>query len=249
MQPVISVQSFSFRYQAAEVLSSITFDVSAGDYVALVGPNGSGKTTLIRALLGLVSAPDDAVSLFGISASTFTDWHLIGYLPQKLDTINPAFPATVREIVATGRLSTKGLPKRLRRDDHSAVDDILSLLDITRLQDRLIGELSGGQQQRTLLARALVNDPQLLILDEPSTALDPESREKFYALLQHLNHDKGVTIIIVTHDMGTIGRYARKMLYLDKRIVFYGGFDDFCRSEEITRYFGSFAQHVICHRH
>jgi zinc transport system ATP-binding protein len=113
----------------------------------------------------------------------------------------------------------------------------------------LIGDLSGGQQQRVLVARAIVNEPELLILDEPTTALDPETREKFFHTLQELNQNKKVTIILITHDIGSIGKYASKLLYLDKRIIFYGSFEDFCSSADMESYFGEFAQHLICHRH
>ncbi|HSR37242.1 MAG TPA: ATP-binding cassette domain-containing protein, partial [Desulfurivibrionaceae bacterium] len=109
--------------------------------------------------------------------------------------------------------------------------------------------LSGGQQQRVLLARALVGNPELLIMDEPTTALDPETRENFYALLQQLNDETGTTVILVTHDTGSIGRYASRLLYLDKRVIFDGTFDDFCCSPEMTRFFGEHSQHLICQRH
>jgi zinc transport system ATP-binding protein len=112
-----------------------------------------------------------------------------------------------------------------------------------------VGELSGGQQQRVFLARALVSDPELLILDEPSTALDPKTREHFFELAGRLNKDKGVTLIIITHDTAHIGQYAGKLLYLDKQIVFYGGFGDFCQSKEMEKFFGPFSQHLICHQH
>jgi len=113
----------------------------------------------------------------------------------------------------------------------------------------MIGELSGGQQQRVFLARAIVHEPELLILDEPTAALDPETRERFFAMIQELNGKKGVTIILVTHDIGNIGKYASKLLYLDKKIIFYGSFNDFCLSDEMMGYFGAYSQHVICHRH
>jgi zinc transport system ATP-binding protein len=113
----------------------------------------------------------------------------------------------------------------------------------------LIGELSGGQLQRVLVARAIVNEPDLLILDEPTTALDPETREIFFNTLQKLNKSKNTTIILVTHDMGSIGKYASKLLYLDKSIIFYGSFENFCSSRDMGSYFGEFAQHLICHRH
>jgi zinc transport system ATP-binding protein len=246
---VISVNNVSVRYQSVEVVSDVSFDVAAGDYLGVVGPNGSGKTTLIRALFGLISPMKGAISLFGQSLCDFHEWHKIGYLPQKMASFNPYFPATVREIVALGLLGRKKFPKHIDRGDDIAIAKVLELLDIVKIEDALIGELSGGQQQRVLLARAMVAEPQVLVLDEPTTALDPEAREKFVAVLQELNGRSGVTVVLVTHDIMNIGRYASKLLYLDRKLVFHGGFDEFCASPDVAHYFGEFAQHVICHRH
>jgi zinc transport system ATP-binding protein len=189
------------------------------------------------------------VTLFGQSADVFREWRKIGYLPQKIAAFNPHFPATVEEIVALGLLSGKSFPRRVARGDRKSIEDAMALLDITSIRHKLIGELSGGQQQRVLIAKALVAGPELLILDEPTTALDPEGRERFFATLKNLNGDRGVTIIMITHDIGTIGLHASKLLYLDKTLVFFGSFDDFCLSTDMTDYFGEHSQHVICHRH
>ena len=123
------------------------------------------------------------------------------------------------------------------------------MAEVLDISDALIGELSGGQQQRVLVARAVVNKPELLILDEPTTALDPEARENFFKVLYELNRRENVTVILVTHDIASIGKYASKLMYLDKKIIFYGSFEDFCLSENMTHYFGEFTQHLICHRH
>ncbi|PKN32619.1 MAG: ABC transporter ATP-binding protein [Deltaproteobacteria bacterium HGW-Deltaproteobacteria-19] len=246
---VLDIRDLTFRYNGVDVLQDLRFSVETGDYVGLVGPNGSGKTTLIRLLLGLLEAGQGEIRLFGRPIGEFRDWTRIGYLPQKTAFVTPRFPATVREIVALGRLAGKRFPKILGRTDREAVQRVLERLDIADLQDRPVGELSGGQQQRVLIARALVNDPDLLILDEPASALDPEVRDRFFQLLADLNTERRVSIVMVTHDLGTIGRYSSKLLYLDKRIVFYGTYEEFCHSEDVTRIFGAFAQHVICHRH
>jgi len=245
---IISFEDVSFRYNSVEVLSSISFRMNAGDYIGLVGPNGSGKTTLIRLILGLNKPRNGSISLFGVPPWNFKDWQRVGYLPQK-NLFNPFFPATVEEIVSLGLLSKKGFPKVIDKSDKEIIHEAMGLMDVLDINDRLIGELSGGQQQRVLAARAIVNNPALLILDEPTTALDPETREKFFHTLRELNLSKRVTIILVTHDIGSIGKYASKLIYLDKRVIFYGSFEDFCSSENMTSYFGEFAQHLICHRH
>jgi len=246
---VLDVRGLTFRYNGADILEDLHFSVKTGDYVGLVGPNGSGKTTLIRLLLGLHDTQQGEIRLFGRSIAEFRDWVRVGYLPQKAAFVGPRFPATVREVVALGRLAGKRFPRVLGRSDREAVGRALDRLDIADLRDRPVGELSGGQQQRVLIARALVNDPDLLILDEPASALDPEVRDRFFQLLADLNAGRKVTIVMVTHDLGTIGRYSSKLLYLDKRIVFYGTYEEFCHSEDVTRIFGAFAQHIICHRH
>jgi zinc transport system ATP-binding protein len=229
---------------------NICVELVRGDYVGLVGPNGSGKSTFIKALLGLVTPPDDSVRLFDIPIASFRDWHRVGYLPQRVGQINPHFPACAEEVVSLGVLSTKkGYPKQIRSEDRDRILRTMELLGIAELRKKPIGELSGGQQQRVFIARALVNSPDLLILDEPTSALDPETRERFYTILNDLNRTAGMAVIFVTHDIGTIGRYANRLLYLDKKVIFYGGFDEFCRSREMATYFGDHSQHIICHRH
>ncbi len=244
---VVSARNLRFTYETRDVLRNISFSIEAGDFVGLVGPNGSGKSTLIRLMLGLESPVDGSVSLFGEAPSRFRDWHKIGYLPQKNAALSRFFPATVQEVVALGLVPKRaGIPGADGRD---ALGKALDLMDITDIRDKLIGELSGGQQQRVLLARALIKEPELLILDEPTIAVDPEIRERFLNVLMELNRKRRVTVLLVTHDTASIGKYAKKLLYLDTEIIFYGGFDEFCLSGEMTKVFGSFTQHLICHRH
>jgi zinc transport system ATP-binding protein len=203
----------------------------------------------MRCILGLNRAGTGTIKLFGNPLSSFTDWQRIGYLPQGLQLFNPNFPATVIEVVMLGRLSGKRFPRRFNRTDVEAAAGALEMMGISSIRDKLIGELSGGLRQRALLARALVNEPDILILDEPTTALDPDTRESFYQVLRDLNRTRGTTVLLVTHDSSTVGLYASRLLYLDKRIVFYGSFEDFCSSSDMTNHFGSQNQHLICHRH
>ncbi|MEW6570888.1 MAG: metal ABC transporter ATP-binding protein [Nitrospirota bacterium] len=246
---IIYVENLSFRYNSVEVLSNISFNVEYGDYVGLVGPNGSGKTTLIKIILGLVRAEKGKLSLFGERPDNFKEWFRVGYLPQKLAHFNPYFPATVKEVVSLGLFSKKVFPKRVKEEDEKALEEAMKLMDVLDIKNKLIGELSGGQQQRVLVARAVVNKPELLILDEPTTALDPEAREIFFQTVGELNRIKRVTVVLVTHDIANIGKYASKLMYLDKKLVFYGSFEEFCISQSMTDYFGEFTQHLICHRH
>lgn len=237
--PVIRVRDLSFGYNGQDVLSNISFDVAQGDYLGVVGPNGSGKSTLMKCILGILQPRQGDILLFGEAQNRFCQWRRIGYLPQRLGTLSTGFPGTVQEIVRMGRTDS---PARKMRDT-------LEMLGIAHLAGRMIGELSYGEQQRTLLARALVHDPDLLIFDEPTTALDPATRDIFYSLTREINRLHGTTVILVTHDIGTIGQFSRTLLYLDKTVVFSGTFVDFCASADMTGMFGPVSQHIICHQH
>lgn len=246
---VVKTEHISCSYREGRVLEDVNFQVERGDYVGIIGPNGSGKSTLVKAVLGLVGVSGGVASLFGSQLADFSDWYKVGYLPQSLSLVNPVFPATVHETVGLGLLSLKKFPKRMNRDDVAKVDETLNELGIYDLKAKLVGELSGGQLQRVLLARAIVNSPELLILDEPTAALDPETRGRFYSMIADINQSRGVTVLLVTHDSGAIGQYASKMLYLDKKILFYGSFEEFCHSPEMSSLFGEHSQHLMCHRH
>lgn len=245
---VIDVKELAVKYEGIDVFKNVTFSLNEGDYVALSGPNGSGKSTLLRAILNLVKKDKGEVKLFNIPVESFSDWNKIGYVPQKI-VLSPFFPATVKEIVMLGLIRKSGKYLKLKDNDNERVNATLDMIGIWDIRNRNITELSGGQFQRVVIARALVGEPELLILDEPTTALDPETRERFFEILAHLNSDKKVTIIFVTHDTGNAGKYAKKLMYFDRRIIFFGTFDDFCKSEKMADYFGYSSQHIICHRH
>jgi len=245
----IKTEHLCCTYRVGRVLEDISITVQSGDYIGIVGPNGSGKSTLVQALIGLVPISEGSASIFGVPSDRFDNWGRIGYLPQNLRLLNPVFPATVAEAVGLGMLSKKRFPRKLIRHDREKVFATLESLGVYDIRNKMIGELSGGQQQRVMLARAMVNDPDLLILDEPTAALDPETRERFYQLITEINRSRGVTVLLVTHDTGVIGQHATKMLYLDKRVLFYGSFEEFCGSEEMAELFGPHSQHLMCHRH
>ena len=249
MAYVLSVKNLYCGYGSVEVLSDVSFDVEKGDYIGLAGPNGAGKTTLVKTVLGLSEKFKGIIKLFGEDLRSFDGWGRVGYLSQRVTAFNPLFPAAVKEVVGLGLLSQKEFPKRFDRTDDAKIMQSLDLMGISDLRRKPVSELSGGQQQRVFLARALVSNPELLILDEPGTALDPQSREDFFEFIKKLNRDKGITIILITHDTAQIGQYANKLLYMDKKVVFYGSFSDFCRSAEMHQYFGHFSQHLICHQH
>jgi len=237
--PVIRVDDLTFRYNGIDVISNISFAVEKGTYLGIVGPNGSGKSTLIKNILGILRPEQGRVELFGTLLGSFRQWEKIGYLPQRLNALNTHFPGTVEEIVQMG----------LTQKDADALKRTLEMMAIGHLSSRLIGELSYGEQQRAMLARALIRRPELLIFDEPTTALDPETREMFYSLTGEMSRQDGTTVILVTHDIGVIGEYAHNLLYLDKKVIFSGTFKDFCSSRDMAGIFGPSSQHIICHQH
>ena len=236
---VISVDNLTFCYNGLEVISNISFAVKKGDYLGIAGPNGSGKSTLIKNILGILRPQKGAVDIFGQPLNSFHQCNRIGYLPQRISALNNHFPSTVEEIVQLG----------MKKRNPIALKRTLEMMGIAHLAARLIGELSYGEQQRTMLARTLISQPDLLIFDEPTTALDPETRDIFYTLTDEMNRTSGTTIVLVTHDTGVIGKYACNLLYLDKKIIFSGTFEDFCASPDMTGFFGPISQHMICHQH
>ncbi len=243
MEQIVEVKDLQVSYGRHRVLENISFAVNKGDYVGIVGPNGSGKSTLVKAMLGLLEPDKGSVSYGNGLAMKRSK---IGYLPQVAITTDSLFPAKVKEIVEMGLLVQKRFPKILSREDKVKVVHTLNKLGIEDLKEKKIGELSGGQQQRVLLARALVGDPELLILDEPTSALDPKIRDEFYTMIGELNNHFDVTVLLVSHDIGSIGQYTNKMLYLDKQLIFFGDYKEFCQSDDMTGYFGFETQHRMC---
>ena len=243
MSDIIIIENLNVNYGSERILENINFKVKKGDYIGVVGPNGAGKTTLIKAITGLIEITEGKVDYTNGSKSK------IGYIPQKAIMGDKVFPATVREIITLGLISKKSFPKIFWKKDIEKSNEIIKKLEILEIADKRFGDLSGGQQQRVLLARALVSDPEILILDEPTSALDVHVRTQFYALLEELNKTMGITIVFVSHDIGTIGKFTNKMLYLDRKLVFYGNYEEFCKSKEMTGYFGESSQHQICWRH
>ncbi len=246
MPSVIEAENLRFAYVRVPVLEDVSFRVDAGDYVGIIGPNGGGKTTLLKLLLGLEKGQGN-IRLFGCPLEQFKQWHKIGYLAQKSPVSQSGFPVSAEEVVLMGLSDRHGSGVSL-----SELKQVHEAMQQTRTREyagRIFHDLSIGQQQRVLLARALVSRPELLILDEPSTALDPESREMFFNLLGELNARRGVTILLITHDTGEVGKYISKFMYIDKTLVFYGTKEEFCHSQTVAEKLGAFAQHTIDHLH
>jgi len=213
---IIELREVCFAYGDIEVLHEVNLDVHRGDYLGIVGPNGGGKTTLLRVLLGLVKPDSGTVQLFGASLDEFDAWSKIGYVPQKANSFDPRFPATVAEVVRMGLVGKRGLGRRFVPADKQAVHAALERVGMERLERRMIGDLSGGQQQRVFIARALVHEPEVLILDEPTAGVDEASQQEFYGLLRRLNREQRLTLILVSHDRDVIEAEAMEIATINK---------------------------------
>jgi zinc transport system ATP-binding protein len=205
-QEIIRLDNVSFSFDSQTILSNVSFTIMERDFVGLIGSNGAGKTTLLRMIVGLTRPQQGAISLFGKPSEQFKDWSHIGYVPQR-NHFNPLFPATVKEVVLSGLYGRKKLFRRLSKEDVSRCEDALGALKIQDLSDKRIGALSGGQQQRVFLARALINNPKLLILDEPLSGIDIETQQSFFHLIKHMHQRHNITFLMVSHDMDMVRSY------------------------------------------
>jgi len=221
-QPLIEINHLSFRYGNNQVLNDVYMKVEEGEFFGLVGPNGSGKSTLLKIILGLLQPTSGEVKLFGAPIGRFRDWSKIGYVSQKANSFNRGFPATVEEVVETGLYGRIGLFNRVRKVDRDKVKEALRLVGLEEFAKRNISKLSGGQQQRVFIARAIVSLPRLLILDEPTVGVDTESVHQFYQLMSKLNQELGMTLILVSHDIGMVTEKVTKLVCLNKQLFFHG---------------------------
>ncbi|MGG4143036.1 ABC transporter ATP-binding protein [Paenibacillus algorifonticola] len=205
-QDIISLEGVTFSYQQQRVITGLNLSVRERDFIGLIGSNGAGKTTLLKMIVGLLKPESGVIRLFGEPVGQFKAWEKIGYVPQK-NAFNPLFPATVREVVLSGLYGRNKLFRRITKSDYLKADDALHAMKIEDLADKRIGQLSGGQQQRAFLARALINNPSLLILDEPTVGIDAETQESFFHMIKHMHQHHNITFLMVSHDMEMIRTY------------------------------------------
>jgi zinc transport system ATP-binding protein len=212
----LSCENVSLGYEGTVVTQDLTFSVSSGDYLCIVGENGSGKSTLIKALLHLKAPLSGTITLGdGLRQRE------IGYLPQQT-VVQRDFPASVWEIVLSGCLSRCGMRPFYSRKEKQLAEKNMEKLGISSLKRECYRFLSGGQQQRVLLARALCATQKMLLLDEPVTGLDPKATTEMYALVSKINREDGITVIMVSHDIGAALRDASHILHLGQKPLFFG---------------------------
>ena len=218
----LAVEGVAFSFGRQTVLAGVSLRVDRGQFVALVGPNGSGKSTLLRVVLGLVRPSAGTVRLFGETPHELHDKWRVGYVPQQ-SHVADQMPVTVEEVVASGRLAHGGWARRLRAADRTEVDHALASVALTDLRRAKMTELSGGQEQRAFIARALVNQPQLLILDEPVAGVDVESQRLFRDSLVHMVREHGAAVLLVSHELGAVAGDLDRLLVLRRGSIVFDG--------------------------
>ncbi len=223
---LIRAEKIKLGYEGRAVINDLSFSISEGDFVCVVGPNGSGKTTLIKGILGLMPLMSGKITFDFEESSSPTKRRFIGYIPQETE-VDPNFPASVLEIVLSGALNeTRNF---YSTEIKKRADEVLSLVNIKKLKNKGFSELSGGERQKVLLARALMATKKLLILDEPSNNLDKESKQSLYELISKLNLERGITVIMITHDLDHGNLIGNKILSLRDKDYFFGTTEDFVR--------------------
>ena len=233
MQPIINVDNLSYYYDSFPSLDNISFAVEKGDFLGIIGPNGAGKTTLFQCILGIMDNFSGEISLFGSNVKQNKKFlQRIGYVPQK-KSVDQNFPATVTEIVSLGVIG--------RDIKKESIESAIEFVELGAYRNKRIGELSEGQQQRVIIAKALVKQPELLILDEPTTGIDSATQNRFYELLTRLNKDKGITIVWSSHDMNAVEKLASKVACIDRKLFFHGESEDFFGNEERMKSYVEFA--------
>lgn len=220
--PLINLHNISYQYEQTKALIDINLTIAEGEFLAIIGPNGSGKSTLLKIMLGLLKPTKGEVLLFGKAANQFKGKESIGYVSQKSNAFNTGFPATVGEVVRSGLVKKIGLFHRYPKDVQMQVRQALKAVGMEQFTGKNIGDLSGGQQQRVFIARALISNPRVLILDEPTVGVDSKNVRSFYHMLSHLNREHNITIVLVTHDVDAVSKSISHVACLNQRIHFHG---------------------------
>ncbi len=237
--PIIKLSQATINYNSRIALEDINLEVQAGEFLGIIGPNGSGKTTLLKAILGLIKPVQGCVQIFDCSCEKLRCHHRakIGYLPQK-ELVDPTFPITVREAVMMGRYSSIGLFHYPGRKDRQIVQEALEEVGMCELMDHPLGQLSGGQQQRVLIARALAQRPQVLLLDEPTTGIDAPTQHTVLDLIRRLHQDHRLTILLVTHDINLISPLVDRLALLKTRLYAVGTPGQVLQKEILSEIYG-----------
>lgn len=242
--PYIKLDNVSFSYGDISILENLSFSVNKGEYLGIIGPNGGGKTTLIKIILGLLHPTSGTVTLFGIDRHDFKEKYRIGYVPQRVMQADRDFPATVFEVVRTGRIARLGFFQKFTKKDTEAIEKAMDIAGIAKYRDTLVGNLSGGERQRVFIARALASEPEVLILDEPTVGVDISAQKSFYDFLASLNRDHNLTIIFISHDIDVVSQEAKTVLCLNHNMVCHGLPQNLLDEHILKRLYGDHSKRV-----
>ena len=223
-------------------LRDVSLNLRDSKFIGLMGPNGGGKTTLIKAIAGLIKPGRGTITVSGPVART------VGYVPQEED-VDPAFPVTARNVVEMGLAASLGPFSRLSDLQESQVDNALSLMGMTPLAGRNIGELSGGQKQRVFIARAIVSEPRLLLLDEPTTGVDAAARDEFSRLLQSLMEKMRLTIVLASHDLEVVPSRVDEIICINQKVFVHAEPDEVKHSDVFRKAYGCELEFMMHGRH
>lgn len=246
--PVLEVGNLYVARSNDLVIENANFTVRRGDYVGIVGPNGGGKTTLLLALLKILPRKKGSVRFFGEDLESFSDWERVAYVSQDAVNFDTQFPLTVRELVALGRINSTNLGRKFNQEDWDAVDKATEFMGISSIKGRRIGQLSGGQKQRVFVAKALVRNPEILIMDEPVTGVDASTQERFYKRLSNLNTNKGITILIVSHDLTAVFCRMSKVMCVNRAVNVSDITEDLDPNKALRWAYGEHF-HFVFHKH
>lgn len=249
-EPLITMKDITFTYEQRLILNKVNFAIPRGAFMGLIGPNGGGKTTLIKLILGLLRPDAGQIRIFNQPIQQFKKWNKISFVSQKSNAFNSGFPATVYEVVSMGLTAKIGYGKFMQKKHKNQILYALEQVGMLNYKRENIGNLSGGQQQRVFIARSLVSEPELLILDEPTVGVDTENVQRFYELLHHLHTKNNVTLLFVTHDTGTMTKYATDIVCLNKELHFHGRPDEYqsLSKEDLSNLYGHPVD-IITHHH
>ncbi|HPQ53129.1 MAG TPA: metal ABC transporter ATP-binding protein [Spirochaetota bacterium] len=235
--PAIELSGVWIRYGQNVLLEDINLKVEEKEIISIVGPNGSGKSTILKCIMGFKDTFRGSIKVFGRDPKEVQQSGIFGYLPQgNHHDIN--FPIDVYNVVAMARYSKRGLFEKLKPADRDIINGTLEKVEMADFRKHHFGSLSGGQKQRVLIARALATRPKILILDEPSTGLDAVAQDRFYELLKTLRDSEGLTIVMVSHDIGTVSRFVDRLACVKQRLHFHGRPEDCASNESLAKVFG-----------
>ncbi len=236
---IVDIQKLSVDYSGIKALDDISFGIAEGDFLGIIGPNGAGKSTLFHCMLGLRTQYDGTIKFFGQDIRDSRKYlSQVGFVPQK-PVVDRNFPATIREVLSMSQNS----------NDPKKVDEALQKVWMHELADRRIGDLSVGQQQRVFIAKALVNSPKILVLDEPVTGIDQYNQDLFFQILDELNTKEKISIIWASHDLDAVERLASKVACLNKTLFFHGISEEFFSDDEMLKKYSETSMQMHMHHH